>query len=102
MSTFPTTGVQKLDGLAQGEHAVVLNIQTPIDCACRLRSMGLCEGASVSILHNQDPVIIKCDQTCMALCRSLLNQIYIARTESDTNVSNSVTIAPHSTTFPIA
>jgi Fe2+ transport system protein FeoA len=82
--------IQNLAGLATGEQAVVLNIQTPVDCACRLRSMGLCEGSSVCILHQQDPVIIQCEQTCMAVCRSLLNQIFVVHhsAEPDTETKN--------------
>lgn len=68
----------QLDDLEAGKQAFVLNIQAPVDCACRLRSMGLCEGASVCVLHDCDPVIIQCEQTCMAVCRSLLKHISIS------------------------
>jgi len=90
-----TQTLLNMDGLSLGERAVVLNIQTPIDCACRLRSMGLCEGASVCILQKQDPVIIQCEQTCMAVCRSLLSQIVVVHQETDTHIPSLASAGTH-------
>jgi len=68
-----------LEHLSYGEQAVVLRVEGPALCACRLRTMGLCEGASICILHQCDPVIVQCDQTRMAICRSLMKHIAISK-----------------------
>lgn len=66
-----------MKNINQVKKGHILKITCPIDCACRLRSMGMCEGDYAEITNDCNPVIIKCGGTSIAICKSLADHIII-------------------------
>lgn len=82
---FSSDGTRPLSSLAEGEHAVVVDVRPDSGGrADRLLALGVTPGAAVTMLQTFPGVVFLCDQTELAVERSVAAAVLVRLQEKRT------------------